>query len=220
MRNFSIVDIGLTDYLDAYSVQRDCLLKHQIGLAGDTLLLTEHKPVYTVGRAGSIENLHVDKGELEALGIQCLTVDRGGDITFHGPGQIVAYPIFDLTRHGQDLHAFLRMLEGLAINFLSVYNVEAKRIPGRTGVWVGNAKIASIGIGASRWVSYHGISINVNVDLRYFSLIRPCGIEGVKMTSLKELLGREVDMNSAKEEVARAFSKLFDKSTHCLAGVA
>jgi lipoate-protein ligase B len=137
-------------------------------------------------------------------------VDRGGDITFHGPGQVVFYPIVDLGVRGGDLHRYMRDLEEAAINFLSIYSVAGARVAERTGVWVSGRKIASIGIAARTWITYHGISININVDLKWFSMINPCGIKDIKATSLAELLGEEIDMECAKREALRQLSAIFN----------
>ena len=157
--------------------------------AEDWLLFPDHPPVLTVGRSPSAGNLRVPRSRLDQLGIEVFEVARGGDITWHGPGQLVAYTICDLEARGRDLHRFLRELEEALIRTLDSYGIRGERIAGRTGVWVAGAKVASIGIAVRHWVSYHGIALNVRPDLSFFDLIHPCGLNGIQMTSLAALLG-------------------------------
>jgi lipoate-protein ligase B len=157
--------------------------------ASDWLLFPDHPPVLTVGRSPSAGNVRVPRSRLDELGIEVFEVARGGDITWHGPGQLVCYTICDLDARGRDLHRFLRELEEALIRTLASYGIPGERVAGRTGVWVEGAKIASIGIAVRRWVSYHGIALNVRPDLGFFDLIHPCGLSGIRMTSLSSLLG-------------------------------
>lgn len=189
-----IIDLGLVDYEEAYRIQKEFVHRRKLSEIEDSIILAEHNPVFTMGRAGHIENML--KG-----GIKVLRVDRGGDITFHGPGQLVVYPIIDLRRYGSDLHKYLRSLEEVVIMLLKEYSVYGHRVTGKTGVWVGDKKIASIGIAATNWITFHGLSINVNTDLGFFSMINPCGMRDVKMTSLSEVLGRSVSMSALKERL-------------------
>ena len=161
------------------------------GLAGvtDWLLFPDHPPVVTVGRGGSEASLRVSREALAARGVGLHEVSRGGDVTWHGPGQLVGYPIVDLGRVGRDLHAFLRLLEDVLVEALAGWGLAAGRVPGRTGVWAGEEKVASIGIAVRSWVGYHGFALNVAPDLGWFDLIHPCGLRGVRMTSLRERLG-------------------------------
>ena len=165
--------------------------------------------MFTIGRRGDISNLLVGQDSLSGRGIRLVRTDRGGDITFHGPGQIIAYPIIDLKNRGRDLHRFLRDLERAAIDLLDDYLVEAGRVAGRTGVWVDGAKVASIGIGSSNWVTYHGLSINVSCDLGFFEMIQPCGIEGARATSIENILHRCVSMEDARGRLVCLLSKIF-----------
>ena len=137
-------------------------------------------------------------------------IERGGDVTYHGPGQLVGYPIIDLTRHRQDLHWYLRQLEEVLIRALSTFGVSGKRVEGYTGVWVDDRKIASIGVHVTRWVTFHGFALNVSTDLADFDLIVPCGIEAVQMTSLQKESGREVSVSQVGDEVSRCFADVFD----------
>jgi lipoate-protein ligase B len=176
------------------------------GAAGisDWLLFPDHPPVLTVGRGGSEASLRVSRSALAERGVELFEVTRGGDMTWHGPGQLVGYPIVDLSRVDRDLHAFLRALEEVLVEALAGWGLAAGRVPGRTGVWAGEEeKIASLGIAVRNWVSYHGFALNVAPDLGFFDLIHPCGLRGVRMTSLRERLGpRAPTMAAARRAVA------------------
>lgn len=200
-----IFDLGLVDYEEAYKVQKDLVSRRKTGEIGDSLIFCEHKPVFTIGRTGSTENILTDRETLQKKDIKVLNVDRGGDVTFHGPGQLVVYPIVNLKERTKDLHRYLRQLEDTVIAFLNKYSVRAGTAPDRTGVWVDNKKIASIGIGAADWVTYHGVGININTDLAYFSMINPCGLKDIKATSLSEVLGREINVRDVKGSTIEQF---------------
>ena len=200
-----IIDLGLIDYEDCYKVQKEFARRRKLGALDDSLIVAEHKPVFTIGRTGRMENLLEDEEALSCRGIKVLRVDRGGDITFHGPGQVVIYPIIDLRRRGKDLHKYLRDLEEISIRFLKEYSVAGRRFEGKTGVWAGDKKIASIGVGTSGWVTYHGLSVNINTDLSYFSMIYPCGMKSAMATSLAEILRREIPMPEAKAKLVSCF---------------
>ena len=202
------IDLGLSDYKEAYKAQCEIRDKVAEGACENTLIITEHKSVITIGRKGSRGNLFRTSEFLACLGIEVLDVDRGGDITYHGPGQLVAYPIFKLENEARDIHCFLRFLEEVGINFLNKYGVEAGRVPGARGVWVGGEKIGSIGIGVKKWVTYHGVAININPDLKHFSFIKPCGINGVKITSLENLLKEKTDIEDAKARLRDSFEEV------------
>lgn len=204
-----ILDLGLVDYEESYALQKELVGKVRSGQIEDSVIIAEHRAVFTIGRTGKKENLLAGEEALRDADIKFLNVDRGGDITFHGPGQIVLYPVIDLKNRGRDLHRYLRDLEGLAMSFLKDYSVSGDRVEGRTGVWVGDKKIAFIGIAATDWITYHGLSVNINVDLKYFSMIRPCGLEGVEIVSLNEILNRDIDMAEAKERLIQRFSSIF-----------
>lgn len=204
-----ILDLGLIDYEVAYLIQKELVRTRKLGLIDDSVILAEHTPVFTIGRTGKRENLLAGEEILKKEEIKVLDVDRGGDITFHGPGQLVIYPIIDLRPRGRDLHRYIRDLEELAIGLLKEYSIFGERLKGKTGVWVDGKKIAFIGIAASDWITYHGLSVNVNADLKFFSMIRPCGLEGVKTTSLSEILGRDVMMDGAKERLLYHFDSIF-----------
>jgi lipoate-protein ligase B len=172
------------------------------------LILCEHFPVFTLGRLGKVENILADKESLKSKGLEIISVNRGGDITFHGPGQLVAYPIFNLANYKKDLRYFLNKLEEVAIEFLKHFGCFAYAKKGFTGVWLQEKKIASIGIGVKRWVSFHGLAININTDLHFFSVIKPCGLD-VEMTSLSQAVNRKINMDTAKKVIAERFKALF-----------
>lgn len=205
-----ILDLGLIDYEKAYRVQRGLVHRRKLNEIEDSLIVCEHTPIFTIGRSGKEENLLITNEVLKKDGIKVSRVDRGGDITFHGPGQLVAYPIIDLNHRGKDLHVYLRDLEEAAIRVLSEYSIPGKRVNGRTGVWVNDAKISFIGIAASNWVTYHGLSLNVSLDLRFFSMIRPCGFRDISVTSLREILERPIAVQEVKEKIIAHFEDIFN----------
>jgi len=175
-------------------------------------MLLEHPPVFTIGRRGGSDHLLVSKEVLSQEGIALFETSRGGDITYHGPGQLVGYPILDLRRHGQDLHGYLRRLEEVLILTLGEYGIAAGRLPGYTGVWVGDEKVAAIGVAVKRWVTMHGFALNINPQMRHFSMIVPCGIRDHGVTSLSRLLGRPVDADEVRGRVAERFEEIFGLS--------
>ena len=191
-RSLLIANLGLVPYADALELQR-AVARARLDrrIDEDVLILLEHPPVVTTGRGTNASNLLLGKDALAARGIELFDVERGGDVTFHGPGQLVGYPIIDLTRHTQDLHWYLRQVEQVLIDALAHFGIHAERNPGKTGVWTGGRKIASIGVHARQWVTWHGFALNVTTDLSYFDVMVPCGIPDVTMTSVeRELLER------------------------------
>jgi lipoyl(octanoyl) transferase len=201
--------LGTVSYREAWELQQRLVAERAGGVIPDTLLLLVHPPVVTMGRGGHAEHLVASPGALAARGIEFVETDRGGDVTFHGPGQIVGYPIVDLSRRGRDLHRYLRDVEEILIQALAEFGVEAGRAPGLTGVWVGDAKVAAIGIRVSRWVAHHGFALNVDTDLSYFDLIVPCGIRGKRVTSMRQLLDRPLEHAAVEEALERAFLAVF-----------
>jgi len=201
--------LGRLPYRVAWDLQREQVARRVAGEIPDTLLLLSHSPVVTLGRGGSIDHLLGSRAELERRGVEFVETDRGGDITFHGPGQIVGYAIVDLTRRGRDLHRFLRNLEEVLIRALAEFGLDAGRAPGLTGVWVGDAKVAAIGIRVSRWITHHGFALNVDTDLSFFDLIVPCGIGDRGVTSMAELLGGPVEHEPVEDALERAFAEVF-----------
>lgn len=203
-----VIDLGLTDFLETHKLQGELVERVSLGLCEDTLLITEHRPVITIGRKGSEDNIFKSRQDLISCGIEVLNIDRGGDVTYHGPGQLIAYPIFKLENESRDIHAFLHFLEEIGTHFLMQYGIIAEERPGFRGVWAGGKKIGSIGMGVKKWVTYHGLAMNINTDLLPFSFIRPCGIEGVEITSLKRFLGREIDIKDAKDRIEGSFKEI------------
>jgi len=208
-RPAQLYDLGIVPYADALELQRKLHAQRVAGAIPDTLLLLEHPPVITLGKAFHPEHLRYAREFYAQQGIELHPTDRGGDVTCHNPGQLVGYPIFDVSLHGRDLHKFLRDIEQAIIDALREFGVEAHREAGYTGVWIGDAKIAAIGVKVTKWVSMHGFALNVNNDLRLFQTIVPCGITDRPVTSLQQALGRAVPMERVKNAVARAFEQVF-----------
>ncbi|MEQ8766789.1 MAG: lipoyl(octanoyl) transferase LipB [Planctomycetota bacterium] len=175
----------------------------------DLLLYTEHPPTYTIGRSGKIQNLLWSEVERERLGIELVEVDRGGDITYHGPGQLVGYPIVHLDSVGRDVHEYMRRLEQVLIGLMADFEIEAGRRKGLTGVWVGHEKVAAMGVRISRWVAMHGFALNVDPDLSHFSGIVPCGIQEGSVTSLARLLSRPINFEEVMPSLTRHFETNF-----------
>ena len=220
-------DLGLRDYKEIWDLQEvtfkeivDLKIQNRREetdlLTPNYLFLVEHPHVYTLGKSGDLENLLLSEKQLQAKGATFYKINRGGDITYHGPGQIVGYPILDLDNFFTDIHKYLRFLEEAIILTLKEYGLETERSPGETGVWldVGTPfarKICAMGVRASRWVTMHGFALNVNVDLGYFDNIVPCGIRGKAVTSLRVELGVEVvDETEVKEKIVKHFATLFE----------
>ena len=199
-------------YAEALELQRHIARDRISGaLSQDVLLLVEHPPVVTMGRAAKEKHLVASPEFLASKGVELFEVERGGDVTFHGLGQLVGYPIMDLKRHRQDLHWYLRKIEEALINSLADYGIPAERNPKFTGVWTRGKKIASIGVHAREWVTWHGFALNVTTDLSYFDLIVPCGIDGVVMTSIARELGVEnVSAQDVRDRVSAKFAQAFD----------
>ena len=224
-----VKDLGNMEYGEAWSFQDSLLLENtnkKIKLAkGEEadetihhLLFCEHPPVYTLGKSGKEEHVLISKEELAKRNIGYYPTNRGGDITFHGPGQVVGYPIIDLEKFFTDIGRYLRCLEDVIILTLDHYGLKGDRSPGETGVWLDPSskmmarKICAMGVRCSRWVTMHGFALNVNTDLNYFSSIVPCGIPDKQVTSLQKELGREVDMNEVKELIMKNFEQVFQCS--------
>jgi lipoate-protein ligase B len=212
-RRLAVVDLGRRPYGEVLELQRRLCRQRIAGeQPDDVLLLVEHEPVITLGRGTRPSSLPLPAAVLEARGIPVVEVERGGDVTYHGPGQLVGYPVLQLREHREDLHWYLRRLESVVIIALAELGVPAERNPGLTGVWTRGRKIASIGIHVKQWVTFHGFALNLTTDLRAFDLIVPCGIEGVVMTSAAAELGRSdaaALWAKAREAVVGAFSGQF-----------
>ena len=202
-----LLELGLVPYREAWELQRSLARAVTEGTLPDTVVLLEHPPVVTLGRrTDAVAELHVPAG----AEVEVVETDRGGKSTFHGPGQLVCYPILDLNRHGRDVRKYCRDLEEAVIRTLAAFDLEATRIEGLTGVWLEGPprKICSIGVHISRWVTTHGFALNVNTDLSYFNLIVAC--EGEPVTSMKELLGREISLGEVEDRVVARFAEVFE----------
>jgi lipoate-protein ligase B len=217
MPRLLVCDLGPRGYEETLALQRTIAHARISGaIAEDVLLLVEHPPVVTLGRASKGQHLLASPALLAARGVELFEVDRGGDVTFHGPGQLVGYPIVDLKRHRQDLHWYLRQLEEVLIRGVAPFGIAAERKPGKTGVWTagGTRKLASIGVHARDWVTWHGFALNVTTDLSFFDLMVPCGIADVEMTSIAHELNATgadaIELGSrTRTAVAGAFGALF-----------
>ena len=207
-----VIQCGLIEYERALQLQKDFVREVVAGASG-VLLLCEHPATLTLGRTSRPHNILVPQDELVRRGVSVAAADRGGDVTLHAPGQLVAYPILDLKIMGRDLGVYLRKLEQASVDFLLDFGIVAQGDNDRRGVWVGRAKIASIGIGVSRWVTYHGVGVNMTTDLELFKLIRPCGLD-VAMTSVKKLTGKAPSMSVAAQKFAGHFLRVFDEKDH------
>jgi lipoyl(octanoyl) transferase len=214
-RPLLVHDLGRRPYGEVLELQRRLCRARQAGeLAEDLLLLVEHDPVVTLGRGTKQTSLPLPPAALRQRGVEVFEVERGGDVTFHGPGQLVGYPILDLTHHRQDLHWYLRSVEAALIDALGTLGIRAERNPGLTGVWTGGRKIASIGIHVKQWVTIHGFALNVATDLSHFDLIVPCGIPGVIMTSVVRELGARAPADpgaATRAAVVAAFGRTFER---------
>lgn len=211
--DLGVVGLGRLAYAEALSLQRDLAARRIAGtLDHDVLLLVEHPPVVTLGRGFQPQHLPITREALAERGIEVHEIDRGGDVTFHGPGQLVGYPIFDLAGHRRDLHWFLRQMEEALITGLAPLGIPGDRAAGYTGVWTRGRKIASIGIHVRQWVTWHGFALNVTTDLSYFDLIVPCGIPNVEMTSVQRELGERFPPNGwnrTVDQVVLGFCEVF-----------
>jgi lipoate-protein ligase B len=204
-RALTVADLSVLDYDDALAMQAAILTARIDGSVGDTLLLIEHPHVFTLGR-GADERFIVN----DRVGVPIRRVARGGQVTYHGPGQLVGYPILKLEGGDRDVTKYLRRLEAAMIDALAKFDIDAKRRDAMTGVWIGARKIASIGVGIRRWVTWHGFAINVSTDLSYFDSIVPCGIEGCRMTSVCEVTHRAVSVREFADAMRESFTRVFN----------
>ena len=202
-----VKDLGIRSYQEVWDLQKDFQKKRIEKRLDDTLILVEHEPVYTLGKNANKNHLLQSRDR----SVNVFDIERGGDITFHGPGQLVGYPIIDLSYYRRSVSWYMRRLEQLAIDVLKDFGISASRIKGLTGVWVGEEKIAAQGVRISRWVTMHGFSLNVNPDLSFYDGIIPCGIFDHGITSMEELLGSAQDMDDVKAMVVEKFNNLFIK---------
>lgn len=206
-----LIDLGRMGYERAWELQERLVARRVSGEIPDVLLFVEHPPVFTIGRSARRNNILVGDDVLERFGIEVVRTNRGGDITYHGPGQLVGYPILMLGEAERDIHLHMRRIERMLIEAIAGYGLRGERVEGLTGVWVDGAKVAAIGVAARRWVTYHGFALNVDPDMGHFSMITPCGLVGKPVTSLRMLLGRAPDADDVKRRVADSFSQVFGR---------
>jgi len=212
-RRLIVRRIGRIGYADGVELQKSLVQQRVAGEIDDTLLFVEHPPVITLGvkTRGNLANVRADTGVLAAQGVEIHESGRGGDVTFHGPGQLVGYPIIDLKPDRQDVHRYVRDLEEVLIRTAADFGIEAGRVKGFSGAWVGNVKLAAVGVRISRWVTSHGFALNVTTDLSGFDLIVPCGIADRGVTSLSALLGRDVAMADVERSVVTHVATVFER---------
>jgi lipoyl(octanoyl) transferase len=227
MKEMLVVELGLMEYGAAWELQRRAVAGRKSGAIPDVLLLCEHPHVITLGRSGKISNLRASDGVLRQMGVSFIETDRGGDITYHGPGQLVGYPILNLAEIRRDVAWYVRSLEEAMIRATAEFGIDSKRVAGHTGVWVDvppdgkeveeieevkdEEKLAAIGVHLSRWVTSHGFAYNVSTDLRYFDLIVPCGIAGKRATSLEKLLDRRLELQEVAPRIASHLGTIFGR---------
>ncbi len=212
VREIHVKRLGLISYAEGLEIQKELVERRKAGQVPDQLLLLEHPPVITLGvkTRNDRSNIVASTASLEAEGVEVFETGRGGDVTYHGPGQLVGYPILDLKPDRCDVHAYVRDIEEVMIRAAAAFGVEAGRFPGLTGAWVGNEKLAAIGVRIAKWVTSHGFAFNVNTTLAHFDFIVPCGITDKGVTSLERLLGRNVPMVEVENAVERAFRDVFE----------
>ena len=210
MPKILIEDWSLIPFREAWSRQEAYVRDIQKGVRPSTLILCEHPPVLTIGREGGEQNVKIDPSLLASQGIEMIPINRGGDITAHNPGQLIGYPLFNLSEFREDLHWFLRSIEDIIMQVLEEYGIASGRVEGKTGVWIEEErKICAIGLHCSRWVTSHGFALNVNNDLSIFDWIIPCGIPDKDVTSIHRELGKNIDMEDLKEKCLKAYIEYF-----------
>jgi lipoyl(octanoyl) transferase len=212
-KSLRVIRHGIVPYPVALDEQMRLAEARLLDQIPDTLLLLQHPPTITFGSRVREEHLLLSREELEARGIGLFPIRRGGDVTFHGPGQLVGYPIFHLGDHGRDVHRYVRALEEVLIQAIAAFGLKGERSPGQTGVWIGDEKIAAIGVELRRWVSRHGFALNVTTDLSYFDLIVPCGIADKGVTSMERLLGAAPEIRAVEEVIVRRIGEVFGFET-------
>jgi lipoyl(octanoyl) transferase len=213
LRRLQVQRLGLVPYAEAVELQKQLVERRRADEISDQLLLLQHPAVITLGVKSRNDRSHVleTPERLAARGIEVVETGRGGDVTYHGPGQLVGYPVIDLNPDRRDVHRYVRDLEEVLIRAADAFGIRAGRLPGLTGVWVGNGKLAAIGVRIARWITSHGFALNVGTNLEHFGLIVPCGITDKNVTSLERLIGRPVSMSEVEFAVCRAFADVFDR---------
>jgi lipoic acid synthetase len=207
-----VLELGLIEYQEAHHLQRILHQQRVEGKIPDVLLLLEHPPTVTIGKSGALDNVLVSRERLTQEGMSLFFTDRGGDVTYHGPGQLVGYPIVDLRQRGKDLHSYVKKLEEVILRTLRDFSIDGDRDERHPGVWVKEEEIAAIGLSLRRWVSMHGFALNINIDLEHFSFINPCGFSDRRATSMSEILGSLVPMRDAANSLISHFREVFDFS--------
>jgi lipoate-protein ligase B len=204
------IDLGLTEYRQVWEIQKKLVRRRIQSQIPDCLLITEHQPVITMGRGTDPRNLLVSPDVLSDKGIDLCEIERGGDITFHGPGQAVLYPIIDLQHREKDVHKYLRDLERFTVEALGALGLAATVKDGLTGIWVEDYKVGAIGVAVSRWVTYHGIALNVDTDLEYFTLINPCGITDYPVGTISQFLDKKITLGYVNDLLSQHFARVFE----------
>lgn len=218
MRSLRVRRLGRISYAQGLEIQAQLVADRQAGAIPDTLLLLEHDPVFTLGRNAKQENMLFPAEALRARGFDVFESGRGGDVTYHGPGQVVGYPILDLSPDRRDVHRYVRDLEQVMIHTCADYGLAADGIPGFTGCWLGQEKIGAIGVRIARWVTSHGFAFNVTTDLSPFGLIVPCGIRDRGLTSLERRLGRPVPLDDVMDRLTAHFAAVFERAVETASG--
>jgi len=206
----AVRQLGAIEYREAYGLQKALLQERLRGRIADTLLLLEHPPTITVGKSGKLENVLASPAELASAGVSLIFTDRGGDVTYHGPGQIVGYPILDLRERDRDAHRYVHSLEEVLIRTLADYSIGSGRDHNHAGVWVNDEEIAALGLSIRRWITMHGFALNVNTDLNHFTLINPCGFANKTATSMARLIGHELPIDEVTERLLAHFAEVFE----------
>jgi lipoyl(octanoyl) transferase len=207
-----ILDLGSRDFKEVWDLQKIIHEQRVAEKIPNLLLLVEHSPVITMGKSGKQSNVRFPVDLLKEKGVEYFQIERGGDVTYHGPGQLVGYPIFNVRDGLAGIKPFINRIEGAIIAMLGDFGIKGYRKDGMIGVWTEQGKICSIGVAVKRWVSYHGFALNVNTDLTYFDLIIPCGLKNVEMTSMQKILGRAIPMADVKVNVVEKFGKVFEQN--------
>lgn len=221
MEKIYILDLGRMGYREAWDLQKAVHQKRVDDKIPDTLILVEHDPVVTMGKSGKDQNLLLPVEQLKARGVDFFNIERGGDVTYHGPGQLVGYPIFNIRQGLAGIKPFIGRIEDAIVLTLGEFGVNARKKEKMIGVWTDAGKICSIGVAVQRWVSFHGFALNVSTDLNFFNFIVPCGLAGVKMTSVKDILKKEIGLDEVKISIRKSFGALFGKESEvaCLKAI-
>jgi lipoate-protein ligase B len=205
----AVRQLGQIEYREAYELQKALLQERLEGRIADTLLLLEHPPTITVGKSGKLDNILASPAELAGAGVSLIFTDRGGDVTYHGPGQIVGYPILDLRERNRDIHQYVHNLEEVLIRTLAGYGINSGRDHNHAGVWVNDMEIAALGLSVRKWITMHGFALNVNTEMDHFALINPCGFTSKTATSMARLIGQEVPVDGVTGCLLEHFAEVF-----------